>query len=329
MTVHVEIRRRALLQGGAFLAPPSLAGQAAAQAWPARPIRMVLGYPPGGGGDATTRPLLPTLEKALGQPVVMDYRPGAAGTLAAGFVAKAPAAGYTLHMCDSGSISVAASYRNLGYTPDDFTYLGGAADLPLVLVAGPQFGPSTLRELVALARAQPGRLSYASSGPGGLPHLTGELLKARTGIFVVHIPYRGAAPALPDIMAGQVGYGFFTTASVIPLVRSKKLKALAVTWPTRLPQLADVPTSVEEGFPFLDASYRPALVAPWGLPTPVAERIGIALQDALRDPAVVRAYEASGFIVNAQSGEAVHRVFVDEWISWRQLITAARLNLQE
>lgn len=210
---------------------------AAAQSYPSRPVRMVVGFPPGGGTDVVARILSPKLSELLGQPVVIENRPGATGTVAAGMVAKSPPDGYTLMM---GHVSVnaiaPALFKNLGYdVVKDFAPVGIAAAVPHFVVVHPSLPVHTLRELIDYAKARPGKLTYPSAGNGSMPHLAGEVFKSLAGVNLVHVPYKGTGQSMADLLGGQHVVAFDTMPASAPHVRSGKLRALAHGWPRSSP----------------------------------------------------------------------------------------------
>ncbi|TFZ04447.1 Bug family tripartite tricarboxylate transporter substrate binding protein [Ramlibacter rhizophilus] len=322
-----RIRRRTLLaaMAGGALVPQLALAQAAA--WPQQPIKMIIPYPPGGGGDGVGRPIAQGLERLLGVPVVLDHRPGAGGTIAAQLAANAPADGHTLYLADNGAISVAPSYRKLGYGPADFSYLAGFGELPMVLVANPQVPAKDLRELVAHSKTRPAGLSYASAGIGSIPHLAAELMKVETGLNAVHVAYKGSSPAMTDLISGVVHAGFFSLPATAPHIASGRLKALAVTSRERLPGLPSVPTFAELGYPSLGTRYISGILAPKGLPAPVSARLASALRSVITDPAVVKSLEATGMVVAYQDGAQVREVYEQDLEKWRKLIQQASLKL--
>jgi len=322
------LRRRSML---AWMAACGLSMQAYAQAapWPTRPIKFVLGYSPGGTGDAIARPLAEGLERILGQPVVMDYRPGASGLLAAEYVAKAAPDGYTLHVADNGALSVGPATRKVAYDPAALTHLGSPGGVPLVLIASPKLPVATLRELVEYAGANPGKLNYATGGIGGLPHLMGEQFKSLTRTDITHVPYKGLGGLLPDLISGRVAFGFFGSSGTITHIKAGTVRGLAVTSSRRIAQLADVPTAAEQGYPALDSTYQAALVAPGGLPPAVEAKLTAAAQRVFQDPAVVAALEGGGFSVAPLSPAATKRHFQQELDKWKRLVATSKINLTE
>ncbi len=280
------IDRRALL-GGLALAP--LARPAFAQSWPNRPVRIVVGFPPGGTTDLAARIMLEPLTQRLGQPVVVENRPGGSGgNVGADVVAKAEPDGYTLLMqtISSGAINFGLYGNRMPFKPDDLAAVALVVKVPNAIFVNNDLPVRNLRELVELAKRQPGKLNIGSSGVGTSLHMTGELLKQAAGIDLTHVPFRGAGPMLQEIIAGRVEVGVDNLPSVIGHLRDGRLRPLAVTTATRSPSLPDVPTCAEAGFPAVEATAWFGLVAPARTPRPVIDRIARDTNAALADPAV-------------------------------------------
>lgn len=280
------IDRRALL-GGIALAP--LARPAFAQAWPTRPIRLVVGFPPGGTTDIAARVLVEPLTQRLGQTVVVENRPGGSGgNVGADVVAKAEPDGYTLLMqtVSSGAINHGLYGARMPHKADDFAGVALVVKVPNAIFVNNDLPVRTLRELVDLAKRQPGKLNIGSSGVGTSLHMTGELLKQAAGIDLTHVPFRGAGPMLQEIIAGRVEVGVDNLPSVIGHLRDGRLRPLAVTTATRTPALPDVPTTAEAGFPAVEATAWFGVCAPVRTPRPVIDRVAQAVNASLADPAV-------------------------------------------
>jgi tripartite-type tricarboxylate transporter receptor subunit TctC len=260
----------------ALLASAALhAGSAIAQAYPSKPIRLMVPFPPGGSTDIVARIVAQKLSVQLGQPMVVENRGGAGGTIGTAVVAKAPADGYTLLVGTTSTHVVAPSvYAKLEYDPvKDFAPVSLMAVTPYLLVVNPAVQAKTVKELVELMRAQPGRLNYASAGIGSTTHLAMEMLKFASGTFALHIPYNGNGPAGAAVIAGQVEILFGSLPAVLPHAKSGRVRALAVGTLTRSPSLPEVPTVAESGYPGFDASLWLAIMAPAGTPAPVIERL--------------------------------------------------------
>jgi tripartite-type tricarboxylate transporter receptor subunit TctC len=265
--------RRVLV--AAFCALAILPGAALAQAWPAKPIRLMVPFPPGGSTDIVARIVAQKLSEKLGQSIVIENRGGAGGTLGTAVVAKAAPDGYTLTVASTSTHVVAPSvYTKLDYDPvKDFAPVSLMAVSPYLLVVNPSLPAKTLKELVALAKKQPGKLNYASAGVGSTTHLAMEMLKHASATYMLHIPYNGNGPAGTALIGGQVEVLFGSLPALLPHAKSGRARALAVGTPKRSPSLPEVPTVAESGYPGFDASLWLAIMAPAGTPQPVIERL--------------------------------------------------------
>ncbi len=258
----------------AIAAGPALCLSAAAQSWPTKPIKIVVNFPPGGAADQIARAIGVPLGEALGQPVVVENRGGANGNLGGEMVAKSPADGYTFLMSSGGMVSVNPHiYARMPFDPaKDLVPVASAARVLVFLVAKPNFPANNIQEFLAHVKANPGRLSYGSAGNGSSPHLAGEMMKSQAGLFAVHVPYRGAAPALQDVLAGQLDF-YFDPGIGLGQVRAGKLKLLAVGSMKRSPLFPNVPTLDEAGLKGFDADSVFGFYAPAGTPADVVNRI--------------------------------------------------------
>ncbi|KQP19823.1 tripartite tricarboxylate transporter substrate binding protein [Pseudorhodoferax sp. Leaf265] len=263
-------RRTALATLAAF----ATVGPARAQAWPAKPIRVVVNFPPGGAADQIARAVGQPLSEALGQPVVVENRGGANGNIGGEAVTKAAPDGYTLLMSSGGMVSVNPHiYARMPFDPvRDIVPVASAARVLVYLLVRPDLPPKNIAEFIAYLKANPGKLSYGSPGNGSSPHLAGEMMKAQANVFAVHVPYRGAAPALQDLLAGQIDY-FFDPGIGLNQVRAGKLRLLAVGSPKRSPAFPDVPTLDEAGLKGFDADTVFGFYAPAGTPADVIARL--------------------------------------------------------
>lgn len=259
-----------------------------AQAWPARPVNLIVPFPAGGTTDVLARALGQELSKSLGQPVVVENRPGAGTVVAGALVAKAPPDGYTLLLGASTTLTLNPAIRNpLPYDPlRSFTPLGLVADMGLVLVAHNETPARTLPELVALAKADPDKLSYGSFGTGSSVHFGGEMLKTATGMRMVHVPFNGSSPSLTALMGGQVQVAVDTVVATTPLIKAGKIRPIAALGPQRLALLPQVPTVAESGYPGFAMDTWFAFLAPAGLPAPIQKKLEKALADAMAEPAM-------------------------------------------
>jgi len=272
------------------------AAVAGAQDYPAKPVRMVVGFPPGGGTDVVARILQPRLSELLGQPVVIDNRPGATGTVAAGHVAKSPPDGYTIMMGHVSVNAIAPSlFSNLPYEAErDFAPIGIAAAVPHIVVVHPSLPATTLTELIAYLKAQPGKLTFPSAGNGSMPHLAGEVFQSLAGVKLVHVPYKGSGQSMQDLLGGQHLVAFDTMAASAPHVRSGKLRALAVSTRDRVATLPDVPSAEEAGLPGYVVTTWYGIFAPAGTPSAIVNRLHAELVKAMQTPEVRSKLEGIG-----------------------------------
>lgn len=297
----MTMRRRHLLGGAAAALATAFPALALAQGeWPQRPVRLVVPFPPGGGTDATSRLVADRLNLAMGWTMVIDNKPGAGGNIGAVAAARAPADGYTLFMGTVGTHAInAALYAKPGFDPiKDFSPLTRVANVPNLLVAHPSQPFKTVKEMIAYARANPGKLNYGSSGSGSSIHLSGELFRSMTGLDMVHVPYKGSAPAITDLLGNQIAIMFDNMPSAIQHVRSGKLRPIAVTTAKRSPELPDVPTVAEAGVPGYEATSWFGLWTQAKTPAAVQQRLYTAIAKVLKDPAVVKK-------INDQGGDVV------------------------
>jgi len=275
-----------LLIASALLALAA-APAAFAQAWPSKPIRVIVNFPPGGAADQLARAVGLPLQEALGQPVVVENRAGANGNIGGEVVAKAPADGYTLLMSSGGMVSVNPHiYPKMAFDPaKDLVPVASAARVLVYLVAKPSLPADNIKDFIQYVKANPGRLSFGSPGTGSSPHLAAEMLKSQAGLFAVHVPYRGAAPALQDLLAGQLDF-YFDPGIGLPQVKAGKLKLLAVGSPKRAPMFPNVPTLEEAGLKGFDADTVFGFYAPAGTPAEVVNRLNREINRALATQAV-------------------------------------------
>lgn len=287
----------------------------AQDAWPNRSVRLIIGFPPGGSLDALARAIVVPMGKALGQSVVVENRPGAAQTLAAEMVAKAEPDGYSIGLVDSGPLTVSPHFRQMAFDANrSFTPIGSVAKLPLILVASNASGLASLQDLIRAAQARPGSLSYASVGAGSMHNLTGEYLKSLLKLDILHVPYKGAALAAPDVIAGRVALMFSGVSSGAGWVRDKRVVAIGVTSLKRSAALPNVPTLAEQGVPGFDSQGWVGLFGPAGLAPPVVARLNAALREALRDQAVIQQEVVRGGneLLNGSPEELVALIAADD-----------------
>jgi tripartite-type tricarboxylate transporter receptor subunit TctC len=277
--------------------PLALAAPAAfAQAWPTKPVRVIVSFPPGGAADQIARAVAQPLQEALGQPVVVENRAGANGNIAGDFVAKQPADGHTLLMSSGGTVSINPHlYSKMSFDPvKDLVPVAAAARVLVYLEVNPQKVPvNTAREFLDYLRKNPGKLTFGSPGSGSSPHLAGEMMKAASNTFAVHVPYRGAAPAMQDLLGGQIDF-MFDPGIGLQQVKAGKLKLLAVGSPKRSAQFPDVPTMEEAGLKGFDADTWFGFYAPAGTPPAVVTKLNTEINKVLRSPAFVERMNAIG-----------------------------------
>ncbi len=266
-----------------FAVAPALAW---AQDYPNKPVRMVVGFPPGGGTDVVARILAPKMSELLGQPVVIENRPGATGTMAAAMVAKSPPDGYTIMMGHVSVKSIAPSlFANLQYDViRDFAPVAIAASVPHFVVVHPSVAVTSLKELIAYLKAQGNKLTFPSAGNGSMPHLAGEIFKSLAGVELVHVPYKGSGQSMQDLLGGQHVVAFDTMPASAPHVRSGKLRALAVSSASRLPAFPDIPTAEEAGLPGYRITTWYGVFAPAGTPAAIVNRLHAEAVTAMQSP---------------------------------------------
>lgn len=316
-------RRGVLAIGGAALALPAL-GQAPLVQTPAftRPLRMVVPFPPGGPNDIIARVLAARMSALVGQPVIVDNRAGAGGVVGTDLVAKAAPDGHTVAVTSAGALAIAASLvPNLPYQVGrDLAPVTLVATVPELLAVNPRVPAATLAELVAYARANPGRVNFASSGNGSMPHLAGEQLRFAAGIEVTHVPYRGAAPAVVDLVSGQVQMMFADIPVLLPQVRSGALRAVAIGSRERSALLPDVPTTAEAGLAAVEAVNWYGMIAPGGTPAPLIAALHAAAAAALRDAEVERTLRDQGAVAIGNAPEAFTAYIRAEAARWGEVV---------
>jgi len=301
-----------------------------AQAYPAKPVRWIVPYPAGGGSDFLARTVAAQMEKQLGQPMVVENRPGAATMIGAEAAARSTADGYTLLSGDNGTfVFNTALYKKVPYDPvKDFTPIGLMARFPLIVVANPSTGFKTMKDLVDAAKMQPGKLSYASVGAGSPHHLAMELIKDRTGAYIVHIPYRGAAPAVQDVLGNQLPVMVIDTAVGLQHIRSGKLVALGVLSRQRLASLPNVPTLEEQGIRDTEVYAWQGMVVPAATPREVSARLTAELSRALATPEVSRKLQDFGLEPIPGNSEQMSAYTKSETARWHALIKQRGLTLE-
>lgn len=301
-----------------------------AQAWPSKPIRLVVPFPPGGTPDILARLLGQRASRTLGQPVVVDNRVGAGGNVAMELVARSAPDGYTLIMGTIGTCALnPALYANLSFSVErDFSPVMLVGSIPNLLVVHPSVPAASVAELVALAKSRPGKLTYGSSGFGSSLHLAGELFRAAAGVDILHVPYKGSQPALMDLVAGQVDLMFDNMPSVLPMAQAGKVRPLAVTGGRRSRLFSAVPTMAEAGYPGLVITPWFGLLAPARLPEPVLAKLNAAFNEALRDPAVHKRLSEIDLEPAGGSGADYAAVIRAESDRWGRLIREKNIRAE-
>ncbi len=320
------LKRRSVLLGAASA---SLAAPALAQGFPSKPVRLVVPYSAGGGADTTARLIAPKLQEALGQTVVVDNKPGAGGTIGDDSVAKASPDGHTLLIgAFAHAVNPSLMARMPFRTPDDFAPVSLLVTVPELLVVTPSFPAKTVGELVAMAKAEPGKLSYGSSGNGSAQHLAAELFKMRTGTDIQHVPYKGGALAVADVAAGHVPFYFGNMSSALPQARGGRVRALAVTSPQRSPAAPEVPTMAESGVAGCEISEWNALLAPAGTPPAVIDRLNAELVKILRqDDIKARFADLGAQTIGSTPAELAAFLRVEQ-AKWAEVVAAAKIKIE-
>jgi tripartite-type tricarboxylate transporter receptor subunit TctC len=320
MTLH---RRRFLRLAGAAVALPAVSRGAFAQGYPARPVKLVIGYPPGGSADITARLTAQWLGERLGQPVIVESRPGAGTNIATEAVINAPADGYTLLLVAPANAINATLYEKLNHNYlRDTAQIAGLIRFPNVIVVNPSVPVATVPELIAYLKANPGKLNMASSGNGSTIHMSGELFKMMTGTDMIHVPYRGGALALTDLIGGQVQVMFDNVPTAAEFIRSGKLRGLAVTSTTRSHVLPELPT-VADTIPGYEASAWYGLGAPKNTPTDIIERLNREVNAILADPKAQARFAELGAILLPGSAAEFGKLVADETEKWGKVVKFA------
>jgi tripartite-type tricarboxylate transporter receptor subunit TctC len=311
---------RALL-GLAVCALPAVTTAALAQDYPNKPIRVVVPFPAGGPNDIIARVVGKAVSDAVKQPVVIDNRGGAGGLTGTDNVAKSAPDGYSLAITSSGALAINPSLQPMPYdVGKDLALITQVVAVPEILVVHPDVKANTLADIVALAKAQPGKLNFASTGSGGMPHLAAELLKFSANINMVHVPYRGAAPAVTDLLGGHVQMMFADIPVLLPHVQAGKLRAIAVGSKQRAKAVPDVPTTTEAGFPQVEADNWYGLVGPSGMPQPLVDRIHTIFVAAIRNPEVGAQLSAQGATMIGNTQADFTNYVRGETAKWKKVI---------
>lgn len=298
-------------------------------AYPDRPIRLVLGYAPGGSIDAVARTIAPKLGEALGQSVVIEYKAGAAGVIGARAVAGSEPDGYTLHLVESATLVILPSLQDVGYEPvKSFTPIGTVASAGMLLAANLKVPAKTLGDLTKLMKSSPGEYSYATSGVGSVGHVGMEMLQIQQGLQSVHVAYKGGGPAMTDVIGGQVPLIVSSLAPAIPQIKAGAIHPLAITSAKRSSALPDVPTVAEQGLPGFDASAWYALVGPAGLPADVVKKVNAASAKVTQDPAVRKSLQDQGLEPVGDDASALAERIDGDLRKWKSVIDKAGISLK-
>jgi tripartite-type tricarboxylate transporter receptor subunit TctC len=298
------------------------------ETWPSRPIRMVLGHSPGGNADTFARALAKPLAERLGQQIIIDNKPGANQIIAAEIAARAPADGYTIYLASQSSLVLnVGAQKKLPYDPvRDFSPVSLLYTIPLYLVVHPEVPATSVKELVALAKAKPGEINFSSVGTGSSVHLAGEMFKSMTGIDMVHVPYKGSSEALIDLLAGRVQIMFDGGVSALPRVKEGKLRVLGMTGAQRSPSFPDIPTIAEAGVPGYSALFWFGIVAPAGTPAPIVNRLSTEIGAILNDPVFKSMFAAQGVDPVSSTPEEFSRLIKDELPKWTGIMKRAGIE---
>jgi tripartite-type tricarboxylate transporter receptor subunit TctC len=312
-----------LLVIAALLASPAIA----ADEFPSKPIRLIVPFPPGGPNDLIARVVGQRMSEIVKQPVIIDNRGGQAGVLGTDAVAKAAADGYTIGIVSASAIVISPSMEKIAYDPQkDLQPITLVATVPEMLVVARDVPATNMKELVALAKAQPGKLNFASAGVGGLPHLAGELFKLTANIDIVHVPYRGAAPAINDLLGQQVQMTFLDLPVILPQIKAGNLKPIALGARERARQAPEVPTTAEVGMPDLLIENWYGMVGPAGLPRDILDKINRVAVEAMSDPSVKEKLGDQGLTLVPQKPDEFRAFIVKDAIRWAKVIKDAGIE---
>jgi tripartite-type tricarboxylate transporter receptor subunit TctC len=329
-TQNTRAPRRTFAATAAALLCLALAGPAGAQEFPSRPVKLVVPFAPGGGNDLLARALAPRMAEVLGQPVVVENKPGAGGNLGTDQVAKGPSDGHTILIASNQiTINPALGVKTPFRIERDFAPIGMVASVPVILVAGKSQPFGTLDEFAAYAKAHPGKISYSSPGNGTPQHLAGEVYAAMTKSPMVHVPYRGTGPAVADVVGGQVQVTFGTLASVMSFIEAGKLKPLGVAGQKKSSLLPSLPTFGEAGLKGYDAELWYCLLAPARTPVPVIARLNAALNEALKTPKVAEQLARQGFETATSTPQELKGVIERDLLRWSRVITEHQIRVEQ
>ena len=317
----MNTRRRLLLASGAGAVAAQWPITASAQAFPSKPIRFVMPYPPGGSSEILARPIAQEMTKQLGTSVIIDFKPGGGTTIGADMIAKSAPDGYNIVMMLSAHAINATLMPKLPYdTVRDFAPITIAATLPLVVVVPAQSSIRSMADLLARARANPGKLTFASAGPGNTSHLSVEYLKSMLGLDMIHVPYKGSGPAIIGLLGGEVDFMFDSLSSSLPQIKGGKFRAIAMASAQRSRILPDVPTVAESGVPGFDVSVWYSVLAAAGTPAPIVNKLHTEIVRAMRSPEAKEKIEAAGYDIVGSSPEQAGEFIKAEIVRWSKVV---------
>lgn len=323
------LRKKSVLALGALAASMLMANTVCAQAFPTKPIKIIVTAAPGGTSDITSRALSDILGKELGQSVIVENKAGGAGIIGIQAMLSMPADGYTMAMGNIGPNAINYSlYKNLPYKMEDLEPITIVMANPNVLVVNADFPAKTVGELIAMAKANPGKYSFASSGRGQSIHMSGELLKVQAGIDIIHVPYKGAGPALADLLAGQTSMMVDNLPSSMQYIKAGKLRALAVTSKNRVAELPDVPTMIQSGFPNFEVTAWFGLFVPAGTPKPVIDKLYAAVKKALETPEIKQRWKDLGGWAVGDTPANTKIFIAAERKKWEQVALQAKIEAE-
>ena len=317
----MNTRRKLVIAAGAGALMGQMPGQAIAQAYPSKPIRFIMPYPPGGSSEILARPIAHELTKSLGQSVFVDFKPGGGSTIGADTVAKSPPDGHTVVMMLTAHAINASLMPKLPYdTVRDFASVTLAATLPLVVVVPAQSPFRTIGDLIAFAKANPGKLNFASAGPGNTSHLSVEYFKSVVGLDMTHVPYKGSGPAIIGLLGREVDFMFDSLSSSLPQIQAGKFRAIAMSTLKRSRILPDVPTIHESGVRGFDVSVWYAILAAAGTPAPIVQRLNAEFNKAMRAPEAREKIEAAGYDIVGSTPEQLDAFIKAEIVRWAKVV---------
>lgn len=327
---HTTSRRRLLASAclgtlGVCMALPALAAEAS---YPTKPIRLIVAFAPGGGSDFIARLVASKMSERLGQPVIVENKPGAGGNLGASLALKSPSDGYTLFLA-AASYTVNPALYKLPFDPiNDITPIAQLARGPFVVAVNPKLPASNVKEMVAIGKKSPGSLSYGSAGTGSIVHIVSEYFLETAGVDMLHIPYRGTSPALVDAVAGQVQLVFGTVASTLPFVKSGQLRALAVTTDGRLPALPQVPTMVESGYPSFAVTNWHGIIGPKGMPADIVKKLNAVINESLKAPGMTEGLASDGLTAAGGTPQEFGTLLAEETTRWGALVKKRGIKVE-